>query len=921
MIASVRCPRLVRRSAETAQLRARLAEAERGRGSLTFVSGDAGIGKTRLVSDFLLETDTRKTPRAIGYCMEHARSPLAPLSDIVWSLTDEHPALLLEAPATRRTLAHLVPSVAAEGDVPITVTDARTQYAAIVDLIRRAGEKRPAIIVIEDAQWADLSTIDFISFFSGRLNHTRAMLLVLYRPLSDRADALGDSIARVRNNESVFAIQLDPLTMGDVRKLSTLALADRDAVPDELLRQVHELADGNPLFVEELLGTALSSDGGPVKLPASLRTLFLDRFGGLEADDRETLTEAAVMGRSFDPAFLAQMTGRPIERILRTLRNARELQLVDDEGDRIVFRHALVRESLYASLLAAEARRLHKRMAEELETLPETMGRTSALAYHWWSAREPVKAFAANVLAGERAMKHLATTDATVFFQRAISCAPEDAAARAKTERLLGAAYYASGFPEKAAHAYKRTLEFYRSNVDMRGVAEVSIELDRQYAAQGKGDEALVWRNEADKAADQITGDEAFRHRVLAYLAVTSTLRGEIERAQTFVDRARTFTGEAEFIGRLDLDEAELFADLYSGRTERAKERFEALLAMVEREGTTMQIIRVICNYGFNMGQFGSMTVARTFAKLAYERCDETTGPAYHVIALGVLGDILLRSGDVNGGLEHLTRAERMVATFGQSSTRFSATLVPLGIRLGRHTGNTEMLDRYSDPTFLEEAFGSREHAWISNLAAAYAATASAHSGTERARIILGRALDSHPPVPMFPELALQFAEHASHDMAARAAEIFARWPAEGAPTKAYRALFEAYAARRSGRPAATQARDAAARFDAIGMPLNAARALEVAGDENAAGGRYASLGCTGDVRRLEGANSIAAQRGKELSARERDVLPHVLQGRSNAEIAGALNISERTVESHVRSILSKRGVKSRFALVRLVDS
>jgi len=104
-------------------------------------------------------------------------------------------------------------------------------------------------------------------------------------------------------------------------------------------------------------------------------------------------------------------------------------------------------------------------------------------------------------------------------------------------------------------------------------------------------------------------------------------------------------------------------------------------------------------------------------------------------------------------------------------------------------------------------------------------------------------------------------------------------------------------------------------------MPLNAARALEVAGDENAAGGRYAALGCTGDVRRLEGANSIAAQRGKELSARERDVLPHVLQGRSNAEIAGALNISERTVESHVRSILSKRGVKSRFALVRLVDS
>lgn len=916
MIASVRCPRLVGRSTETALLQARFAAAERGHGSLTFVSGDGGIGKTRLIGDFLQSPEIRKAPRAIGYCMEHARSPLAPLADIIWSIIDEAPNLLANAPITRRVLSRLVPELAIEGDEAPIATDARAQYAALADLLRRVGEKKTAIIVIEDAQWADLATIDFITFFAGRLASTRTMLLVPHRTVTEGPDPLADSIARVRSNENVYAIALRPLALGDMRRLSELALGDRADLPDDLLRKVHELADGNPLFAEELLATALSS-AGTVTLPASLRTLFLDRFSGLDAEDRETLTEAAVMGRSFDPVFLAQSTGRPLERILRTLRNARELHLVDDEGDGIVFRHALVRESLYASLLGAEARRLHRRMAEELETLPETIARTSALAYHWWSAREPLKAFYANILAGERAMNHLATTDAAVFFQRALSCVSDDAETRATTECRLGAALYASGFPEKGGAAYERAHAYYRTTGDLKKLATVSIELGRQRAALGQGDAALEWRLAAVEAADRIVDDGPFTSSIYAHIAVCLATRGEVEQARASVSRTKAVEADLSPSALLDLGEAEIFSHLFSGSFQLADAAFTALCDRIERDGTTTQIIRAYGNHAFNHGLVGDIDAALNYGRATIDRMDETLGPAYHIIVLGILGGLLLKSGDLTGAIAHLEGAERTIGTFGQSATRFTAVLVPLALSIGLHTARPELLERYSDPALLEEAFTSREHAWISNMVPPIARAAATRGDDEFAKTILRRAVDSHAPVPMLPELAIHVAEFGSHDDIDRATALFDRWPADLRPIRAYRALFDSYVANRSGRSPVGLARDAAERFGALQLPLLRARAYEIAGDKERALEQYDRLGCVGDVERLRERSFPKASRDGELSLRERDVLPLVLRGRSNAEIAEALTISERTVESHVRSILAKRGVKSRVQLVR----
>ena len=917
MIANVRCPRLVGRAAESERLNALLAKAEQGRGSLVFISGDPGIGKTRLVSDFLHLAERKRHPRAVGYCMEHARSPLAPLSDIIWSISDEQPTLLIQATSTRRVLVKLVPSLAQPGDDVSGTMDPRAQYAAIADLIRRASEKRAAIIVIEDSQWADLSTIDFLTFIAARLAGLRALIVVNHRAVRVGHDPLAESIARVRANVDVHAIALAPLAHVDMRKLSQLALATGEPLSDDVLRRVYELADGNPLFAEELLGTARGSAGGAVPLPASLRTLFLDRFGGLDPDDRETLTQAAVIGRSFDPEFLAQLTGRPIDEILRTLRIARELQLVDDEGDGIVFRHALVREALYSSLLAAEARRLHRKMAEELDALPPTAARISALAYHWWSAHDSAKAFAANVLAGERAMGALATTDAVQYFERALACLPEDDPSRAEIEEKLGAANSVGGFPEKAEAAYMRALAVYQAAANVRKIAAVSLELGRQSAAQGNGDVALEWRMKAIASTDKIDNDPGFRFTAYAHLAWSMVVRGDVVRAREFLRRADGLQSDAPFAARLDFAEATIFSDYLSGDVEQSEATFALLCADIEREGVeTTLVARAYHNNAFLHGLFGDLSTAVARATHAVAVSDETLAPAYHLASLGILSALLVKRGELERAAELLADAERIVANLGQNPTRFTAALASAGIPLGAHTAQPALIERYGDPAALEEAFASREFFWSSATALAFVYDAAARNDERRAREILDRLIDAHSPAPMLPELAIFAAQFASSDRIARLVSMMDAWPNITPALRAARALADGFLQRRAGRSPIASAKEAVQRYERLGQPLLAALAHELAGDTTSALRLYQENGYSAYVARLNAGNTWSAPRSKDLSPRERDVLAYVLRGRTNAEIATTLNISERTVESHVRAVLAKHGVKSRLQLI-----
>ena len=280
----------------------------------------------------------------------------------------------------------------------------------------------PVLVVIEDLHWIDSASEEVLGKLVDSKAKLRLILLTSRRPeysppWSDRA--------------VVTKLPLGPLPAGDIRRLIRARLGI-DNVPEPLVRQVAEKAEGNPLFAEEIvsflaergmLRTAtdkLDFDASMVAtaLPASVQGLLTARVDRLAQDDRALLQAASVIGRQFEPQLLAAVVGETDidARLAPMLR----LDLVHQESksDYYTFKHALVCDALYQSLLTEARTRLHLRIAEEIER--RSSNRLSevaeVLAHHYSKTSRDNKAFAYSSMAGDKSLSVYSLDEATIHF-------------------------------------------------------------------------------------------------------------------------------------------------------------------------------------------------------------------------------------------------------------------------------------------------------------------------------------------------------------------------------------------------------------------------------------------------------------------------------------------------------------------------
>ena len=301
--------------------------------------------------------------------------------------------------------------------------------------------------MLEDLHWADGGTIELLRFLARRLADEPVTFLATYRVDDADADAERVRVLVALERDAEDTIALDPLADAEIDQLLRAALADVDrTLPASALERIRELADGRPLFAEELLRGALErSDrgGSAVMVPASIRVTVRERFASLAERDRDVLLQAAVLGRRFSAQFVARLTGLPPVAVFAALRRARDLQLVveerdDERGDCFAFRHALTREAVYSELLRAEARTLHAHVAEAL-AMEEPLDVT-AIAEHAWRAHDVEHAIGWNERAGDHAVTLFAYADAARHYVRACDIAADLRAARAARRKSRGVA-------------------------------------------------------------------------------------------------------------------------------------------------------------------------------------------------------------------------------------------------------------------------------------------------------------------------------------------------------------------------------------------------------------------------------------------------------------------------------------------------
>jgi DNA-binding CsgD family transcriptional regulator len=901
MIGHIRCARLVGRSNELSFLRDRCREARLGRGSLVLVSGEAGIGKTRLVEELVVRAAAFGMHFAKSFALEHARTPLGPLVDLVRTLHAHDPSIVAGAPNVRRILARLAPELDAHAALETEALSARSQCAAV-------------------AHWSDVSTLEFFKYVAAKLADMHVVVLVVTRTPVLNTPLFSPVMAELRRLRAGAVLDLEPLSPANMQTFFGEALGTHK-LPDAVMRSVRDLADGNPLFAEELLASAIAQPGHAQLLPATIRAMFEERVRLLESEDREILIEAAVVGRRFDPAFLAALMKRPLERILLALRHARALQLVveDDEPvDGVVFRHALVRETLYASILNAEARGMHGRILRELEALPDRERRAAALAYHSWSAGEIEPALTYNELAGDEALTQLAANEAAVFYERALGHAQRSSEREMQLQIKLGRAYSAAGWSRRAIELYERAYNAARrlDNRELR--SRICRSISGEYGFRGEGAAAITWQMAAIEAV-AADGPSCALFAAQATAALGFAWRGEPEKTREYVGELEPYAHRLPSDACRDLADARAYLSIYDGRPAEALATYGRYVSDTLAAGDTGGAVRAYINLADTARVVGDIALVRESLDSALRIADEIVVPLTRPVLLIDLAYLNVESGHFAIAQRYLSQAEDAFA--GLDTPRYQSQLIRLGLLLARVYDDILLDARYADERTVEYAFLSREPWWIGAIVRAFTERSARLGRTAEAERLITRAFAALPTIVRCHELAITAAAWGADADLPRARAGLERWAQIAASDYAHAVtgLFDAYVERRAGGSPLALGRRAARRFQLLDLPLWAAEAYEVAGDRAEALDLYLQMGSTGDIARLTAKRLVGLER-VQLTKREAEVLSLVVRGHSNRTIAENLVLSERTVESHIRAILAKIGGRSRHDIVKIAE-
>ena len=872
----------------------RLHQARNGSGSVVFVVGESGIGKSRLVAQALGAAGGFRIAR--GRCPEHTRLPLGPIEDV-----------LRDARGDRRETRQIPPAIAAADE---TIEPLAAAWACL----EHWGEHGPCVVLLEDIHWAQVATLEFIAHAAERVARIGMLVACTLRAEELRpGDPECNVILRTRRTPDSWTLEVPPLSSHEARELAAGAIAPAASLDPSVLPRVAALAEGNPLVIEELARYAASGGDVHHQVPESLGDIAFERLARLEEAERRVLVAASAFRPDFDPEVLVRVALPWATDARAALRRAHAMRVLCDDGDRMAFRHAFMREALYASMMRADAVRLHHDIAEVLEAGAARCGIAFAeAAYHWWAAGDAAKAVAFNERAGDEAVAVPAPSDAAPFFERAVRFA--SANARATLLVKLGDALGKSGAPRRALRVLDEALAHFEVTGDHQRAALACLAIGWECFNHPDLGDALAWHRlalaslESDRRDPVATACRATMARLLA-------MRGEAAEALEMAAGVDGTWG-ASSDSLVSLCEARAFALGWLGDVEGAVAAGRSAVEVAASSGSRLLLSRASANLALVAAPCGSVEVALTAAERAVALCREARMPLLLGFALSAAAGADAAAGRLGAAAVRIAEAGRIAATLDSPRLRGYVAMhaVTIGLRLER----LDLIELVDIADAYAVAVRSQDARWLNATALAFAELLLARGDREGAWTVTEAALRSVAYIGLTPNLALAAAAAGTSTATREVRSRLVAWSAAGgntigAPTVA---LFDAIA----GEGDAPQLAAAANQFASAGLRLHEAAALEYAGDVPRAAAIYREIDSAFDLRRLRDAKRVAA--GPDaLSGRELDVLEQIVRGKSNRAIANILGISERTVESHLRSIYAKVGVTSRLELATSLDT
>lgn len=948
---------LVGRDTELEELVSWLGEPGEG-GTSVLLSGDAGVGKTRLLTEVGERMTSAGSRVVVGRCLDLGDSalPYLPFTEVLERLAIELPEVVAGVAGRHPTLTRLQPgrrTLAGESGDGAAI-DRSALFDAVRALLDAAAADRPLLVVVEDTHWADHSTRDLLTFLFARDTPAPVSLIASYRADDlHRRHPLRRRLAEWSRLAGVRRLALRPLSDDSVHRLIA------ELVPGGLGRDatagIVDRAEGNAFFVEELASAA----AGPGRwVPTELADVLLVRLDRLDDRARQVVRAASVAGRQVSHQLLAAASGLPADALDDGLRSAVEMNVMVPDRDRYAFRHALLGEAVYDDLLPGERVRLHAGFAAALRD-GGAAGTAAELARHSRLALDLATALRASIRAGHDALAIGGPDEAVQHYQQALELLsdPRRPAAGDEVDRSalvvhLSDALTASGRPQRAATLLGEELE--RLPAEASDAARARMIAARAYLLLiTETEESPVGLSEQAFALVP-EGETVTRARVLATHARILIAYGRLEEGQSV---ALDGLALAERLNLTDLV-FDLVVTLsqarHAGPHTGLREALEETISRARASGAVQAELRAHFLLGRSHEDLGEWDAAAVAFRRGVARGDEVGLPyapyafesRWHLVfecvvrgrwdaALALAADAgsppkvqraLLdlfrlqieqaRGADVSdrlGRLRTLWPTEGLIAIHSSSLEMVVAARAghPIGV-LRAYEDSVAILSRLWQPWFTARirlaatAIGALADA-VPAMSAAERTTHLARAGELHSdgHIVLAR---HHNPAGLWGPEGQAWAKLLDAEL------LRMRWVAGEPPPHA--SLIEAW------REAEALVADFGDVHLLARVRTSLASILRAAGDLAAARevadlARDAARGL-GAQPLLDTLTELGSRPSRQhtgsdtLTARESEVLALVAQGRSNGEIGKQLFISTKTVSVHVSHILGKLGAAGR---------
>jgi DNA-binding NarL/FixJ family response regulator len=931
--------------------------------SAVLLAGDAGVGKTRLLTELRDRSVAEGWLVQAGHCLDFADSalPYLPFSEITGRFARELPDLFDEVAERHPALLRLLPGqrMLSQATDPESVpADQAALFDAVHALAEAAGERQCLLLVVEDLHWADQSTRDLMSFLFGRGFESPVALVASYR--SDdlhRRHPLRRQVAVWARMTGVERIQLDPLGRADVRRL--VAQLHPDPLAEEQVRDIVGRAEGNAFFVEELVGATRSRTG---RIPEDLAELLLVRLESLDDSAVTVVRAAAVAGRRVSHAALSAVVALEPGELDSAVRDAVEGHVLVPTGDDFYrFRHALLAEAVYDDLLPGERTSLHAAYATALKD-GRAAGTAAELARHARMAKDHATALTASLRAGDDARSVGGAEEAAQYYLHALDLwsdtrVPDDV--DLDYPRLVGLvsdALIAAGHPARSLGVVREQLDHLPADASdlvrgqLLGTMAFSLAMTetQQDPLELTREAVALVPDEPTNARAKVLAVHArllarFGHfkegREVAMTALALAERLDMPRlasdirttlvglekkggpSESLVEALRSAIAGAVDAGASNTELRALLLlgnhHLDNAEFAEADEAFQQATTRAKAEGTPWVPYAAEARWmnGVSLRMQGRWDEALKVLDISRE----VAPPIYAALFGGTRSQILVARGDAEGerlarSLRPFWREEGLVAATAGAAEMEAAEL--RADQAAAYDTYRQVVDTLT--SIWHPLFQARVRLAATTLAA-FASGAAQRSATERAAdapLVASLVDDAHAVLERRNEKSGSTWGPESRAWESRVDAELMRWrwaadvdpPSQEALVSAWRhteALFETYAA----------PYELACVRAALSDVLTATGDAEGAHQAREAAIKTAEeLGAQPLLRLLGQTPAPAPTRDRHvtLTRRESEILALVAQGRTNGEIGRQLFISTKTVSVHVSNILGKLGASGR---------